>query len=67
MGLRVDNWKLSFGVKKEGMWWSDKTYPSVPYVFNLGARRVFCGPGYRSKWMSTGARGIASRRRAKRH
>jgi arylsulfatase A-like enzyme len=35
MGLRVDNWKLSFGVKKEGIWWNDKVYPSVPYVFNL--------------------------------
>jgi arylsulfatase len=35
MGLRVDNWKLSFGVKKEGSWWNEKNYPSVPYVFNL--------------------------------
>ena len=35
MGLRVDNWKLSFGVKNNGLWWDDKAYPSVPYVFNL--------------------------------
>ena len=35
MGLRVDNWKLSFGVKKDGSWWNAKTYPSVPYIFNL--------------------------------
>src|SRR5215468_1879108 len=35
MALRVDNWKLSFGVKKEGSWWNSKEYPSVPYVFNL--------------------------------
>ena len=35
MALRVDHWKLAFGVKKEGLWWNDKDYPSVPYVFNL--------------------------------
>jgi len=35
MGLRVDDWKLSFGVKKEGSWWNAKNYPSVPYIFNL--------------------------------
>jgi arylsulfatase A-like enzyme len=35
MGLRVDDWKLSFGVKKEGIWWNAKDYPSVPYIFNL--------------------------------
>jgi arylsulfatase A-like enzyme len=35
MGLRVDSWKLSFGVKKEGSWFNDKSYPSVPYIFNL--------------------------------
>jgi len=35
MAVRVDAWKLHLGVKKEGTWWNDKTYPSVPYVFNL--------------------------------
>jgi arylsulfatase A-like enzyme len=35
MGLRVDDWKLLFGVKKDGSWFNDKTYPSVPYIFNL--------------------------------
>jgi len=35
MGLRVDNWKLAFGVKNNGLWWDPKSYPSVPYVFNL--------------------------------
>src|SRR5262249_49172860 len=35
MGLRVDNWKLSFGVKQGGTWWDPKSYPSVPFVFNL--------------------------------
>jgi len=35
MALRVDNWKLAFGVKNNGIWWDPKSYPSVPYVFNL--------------------------------
>jgi arylsulfatase A-like enzyme len=35
MAIRVDNWKLAFGVKKDGTWWDPKSYPSVPYIFNL--------------------------------
>jgi len=35
MALRVDNWKLAFGVKNNGLWWDQKSYPSVPYIFNL--------------------------------
>jgi len=35
MGLRVDNWKLLFGVKMGGTWWDPKSYPSVPFIFNL--------------------------------
>jgi arylsulfatase A-like enzyme len=35
MALRVDGWKMHIGVKKEGIWWNPKTYPSVPYLFNL--------------------------------
>ena len=35
MALRVDGWKMHIGVKKEGIWWNAKTYPSVPYLFNL--------------------------------
>jgi arylsulfatase len=35
MAIRVDNWKIHFGVKPEGLWWNEKKYPSVPYVFNL--------------------------------
>jgi arylsulfatase len=35
MALRVDDWKLAFGVKNQGLWWDPKAYPSVPYVFNL--------------------------------
>jgi arylsulfatase A-like enzyme len=35
MAIRVDHWKLAFGVKKDGTWWNEKDYPSVPYIFNL--------------------------------
>lgn len=35
MAIRVDAWKLHIGVKAEGSWWNEKTYPSVPYIFNL--------------------------------
>lgn len=33
--IRVNNWKMHIGVKKEGSWFNDKTYPSVPYLFHL--------------------------------
>src|SRR5215475_10820464 len=35
MAVRVDGWKMHIGVKKEGIWWNEKAYPSVPYIFNL--------------------------------
>ncbi len=35
MAVRVDHWKMHIGVKKEGIWWNAKSYPSVPYIFNL--------------------------------
>ena len=35
MAIRVDAWKMHIGVKKEGSWWNEKYYPSVPYLFNL--------------------------------
>jgi len=35
MAVRVDGWKMHIGVKKEGSWWNEKSYPSVPYIFNL--------------------------------
>ncbi len=34
-GLRVGDYKMKFGVKKEGLWFSQLVYPSVPYLFNL--------------------------------
>jgi arylsulfatase A-like enzyme len=35
MAMRVGSWKIHVGVKKEGSWFNEKYYPSVPYVFNL--------------------------------
>jgi len=35
MAVRVDGWKMHIGVKHKGSWWNEKSYPSVPYVFNL--------------------------------
>ncbi len=35
MAIRVDGWKMHIGVKRDGSWFDNKTYPSVPYVFNL--------------------------------
>jgi len=35
MAIRVDSWKMHIGVKRDGLWWNSKYYPSVPYVFNL--------------------------------
>jgi len=35
MALRVDGWKMHIGVKPDGLWWNEKYYPSVAYVFNL--------------------------------
>ena len=35
MALRVGPWKMHIGLKKEGSWWNEKYYPSIPYVFNL--------------------------------
>jgi arylsulfatase len=35
MAVRVDAWKLHIGVKHNGSWFDEKSYPSVPYVVNL--------------------------------
>ena len=35
MAIRVDAWKMHIGVKRDGTWWDEKVFPSVPYVFNL--------------------------------
>ncbi len=33
--VRVDGWKMHIGVKHHGIWFDEKSYPSVPYVVNL--------------------------------
>src|SRR5215510_8187434 len=35
MAIRVDAWKMDIGVKHHGLWWDEKSYPSVPYLTNL--------------------------------
>lgn len=35
MAIRVDAWKMHIGVKYDGLWWNEKKYPNVPYLFNL--------------------------------
>jgi arylsulfatase len=35
MAIRVDAWKMHIGVKYDGIWWNEKKYPNVPYLFNL--------------------------------
>jgi arylsulfatase len=35
MALRVDAWKMHIGVKHNGSWFDEKSYPSVPYLVNL--------------------------------
>jgi arylsulfatase A-like enzyme len=35
MAVRVDGWKLHIGVKHNGDWFDEKSYPSVRYIVNL--------------------------------
>jgi arylsulfatase len=35
MAIRVDAWKMHIGVKHNGNWFDEKSYPSVPYIVNL--------------------------------
>jgi arylsulfatase len=35
MAIRVDGWKMHIGVKMKNSWFNEKSYPSVPYIFNL--------------------------------
>ncbi|SFT61194.1 arylsulfatase [Pseudomonas marincola] len=35
MAVRVDAWKMHIGVKHNGNWFDEKSYPSVPYIVNL--------------------------------
>jgi arylsulfatase len=33
--VRVGSWKMHIAVKKDGSWWNERSYPNVPYLFNL--------------------------------
>jgi len=35
MAIRVDAWKMDIGVKHNGDWFDEKSYPSIPYITNL--------------------------------
>ena len=35
MAIRVDGWKMHIGVKHNGDWFDEKSYPSIPYIVNL--------------------------------
>ena len=35
MAIRVGGWKMHIGFKKNGSWWDEKTYSSIPPLFNL--------------------------------
>jgi arylsulfatase len=35
MAIRVDAWKMHIGVKHNGDWFDEKSFPSVPYIVNL--------------------------------
>ena len=54
MALRVDGWKMHIGVKREGSWWNDKYYPSVPYLFYLGMDPMEKMDQESHEWQSAG-------------
>jgi arylsulfatase len=35
MAIRVEGWKMDIGIKHNGDWFDEKSYPSVPYITNL--------------------------------
>ena len=35
MAIRVDGWKMHIAYKPKGTWFDEKSYPSVPHLFNL--------------------------------
>jgi len=61
MAIRVDNWKLHIGVKPEGLWWDEKYYPSVPYVFNLRMDPMEKMDPHSHEWGYIGRKFLASK------
>jgi len=50
MAIRVGAWKMDIGVKHNGDWFDEKSYPSIPYITNLlmdpGEKVTPDAPGY---------------------
>jgi arylsulfatase A-like enzyme len=61
MAIRVDNWKLAIGVKPEGLWWDEKYYPSVPYIFNLRMDPMEKMDPHSHEWGYIGRKFLASK------
>jgi arylsulfatase len=61
MAIRVDAWKMHIGVKREGSWWNEKYYPSVPYVFNLLMDPMEKMDPESSEWGYVGRKFLASK------
>jgi arylsulfatase len=61
MALRVDAWKMHIGVKPDGIWWNPKTYPSVPFLFNLLMDPMEKTDQLSHEYGSTGRRFFASK------
>jgi arylsulfatase len=61
MAVRVDGWKIAFGVKTHGLWWDPKMYPSVPYVFNLLMDPMEKMDPHSEEWGYIGRKFVASK------
>jgi arylsulfatase A-like enzyme len=61
MAIRVDNWKMHIGVKPEGLWWDEKYYPSVPYIFNLRMDPMEKMDPHSHEWGYIGRKFLASK------
>src|SRR5262249_40644897 len=66
MAIRVDGWKMHIGVKNNGLWWDPKTYPSVPYVFNLLMDPMEKMDPESHEWGYVGRKSVALKLRARR-
>ena len=61
MAIRVDNWKMHIGVKSTGSWWDEKSYPSVPYIFNLRMDPMEKMDPHSHEWGYIGRKFLASK------
>jgi arylsulfatase len=52
---------MHIGVKREGSWWNEKYYPSVPYVFNLLMDPMEKMDPESSEWGYVGRKFLASK------